>query len=111
MATGLGRTYYPVLMRFGFDPYSAKNEREMLKIIRTTLREDFGLLDRGLVTRELLAEKGVRGVSDGPGKHCLSIEYDPAVLDGRKLLDVLCRHGVYPAAPEPRRDAQPRGDG
>lgn len=28
-----------------------------------------------------------------------------------KLLDVMCRTGVYRAAPQPRTDAQPRGDG
>jgi hypothetical protein len=80
-----------------------------MKIIRTMLREDFGLLDRGLVRRDLLAEKGVCSVSDGPGEHCLSIEYDPAILDDKRLLDVMCRHGVYPTAI--RADAQPRGDG
>ena len=82
----------------------------MLKIIRTTLREDFGLLDRHLVARELMNEKGVCAVSPGPGKHCLSIEYDPAILDGNKLVDIMCRHGVYPVEPL-TAEHQPRGDG
>ena len=83
----------------------------MLKIIRTTLREDFGLLDRRLIRKDLLSERGVCGVSDGPGEHCLSIEYDPSVLDKTKLLDVMCRHGIYPEAVPPHADAQTRGDG
>lgn len=82
-----------------------------MKIIRTTLREDFGPLDRGLIRRAVLSEAGICGVSDGPGAHCLSIEYDPAVLNHEKLLDVMCRNGVYPDAGPPRVDAEAPGDG
>jgi hypothetical protein len=69
----------------------------MSKIIQTVLREDFG--------------RGVFGDPDGPGKHRSSIESDPDILDPVKLLGLLCRTGVYPAAPQPRTDAQPRGRG
>jgi hypothetical protein len=82
-----------------------------MNIIRTVLREDFGLLDRGLVKGGLLGETGVRGVTDGPGEHCLSIEYDPAILDETKLLWVMCRHGLCPDDGPLRMDAVPRGDG
>jgi hypothetical protein len=82
-----------------------------MKVIRTTLREDFGLLDRPLIRRQLLSSAGVCGVADGPGEHCLSIEYDPTILDDIKLLDLMCRHGIYPAPAIPSRDAELRGDG
>jgi hypothetical protein len=82
-----------------------------MSIVRTVLREDFGLLDRGLVKGGLLGEAGVCGVTDGPGEHCLSIEYDPATLDETKLLWVMCRHGLCPDANQPRIDAVPPGDG
>ena len=40
-------------------------------------------------------------------------DYERAVdvADAVKLLGLLCRTGVYPAAPQPRTDAQPRGRG
>ena len=82
-----------------------------MKIIRTVLREDYGLQDRGLVKTGLLGETGVYGVMDGPGEHCLSIEYDPAILDGAKLMLVMCRHGLCPDPGLPRNDRLPLGDG
>lgn len=77
-----------------------------MKIVNTTLREDFGLLDPALVRTELLAEAGISSVSFEPAKHSLSIEYDPAVLSQRDLLDIFCRHGVYPEAVPARADAE-----
>ena len=64
--------------------------------IHTVLREDFGQLDRDLVRIELLAERGVCGVSFDALRGHLSIEYDPALIDDAKLVDIMCRHGVYP---------------
>jgi GNAT superfamily N-acetyltransferase len=65
-----------------------------VRTIEATLLEDFGTIDRGLIRRDLLAERGITGVFDGPGDHCLTIEYDPAVLAGEKLLEVLGRYSI-----------------
>ncbi len=81
-----------------------------MKIVHTTLREDFGLLDPRLVRTELLAENGIHSVAFEPTKHGLSIEYDPTVLNERDLLDIFCRHGVYPEAVPPRVDAETSRD-
>jgi hypothetical protein len=77
-----------------------------MKVVHTTLREDFGLLDANLVRGELLAEAGIAAVSFEPAQHGLSIEYDPAILSERDLLDIFCRHGVYPEAVPPRADVE-----
>ena len=82
-----------------------------MKIVHTTLREDFGLLDANLVRSELLAEAGIAAVSLEPAKHGLFVEYDPAILTDRDLLDIFCRHGVYPEAVPPRADAEISHDG
>jgi GNAT superfamily N-acetyltransferase len=65
-----------------------------VRTIETTLLEDFGKLDRDLIRRGLLAERGITNVFDGPGAHSLSVEYDPAIIAGEKLSLTLCRHGV-----------------
>jgi hypothetical protein len=82
-----------------------------MEIIRTVPRDDFGLLDRRLIKGGLLAETGVCGVTDGPGEHCLSIEYDSAILDETKLMLVMCRHGLCPDPGLPRNDRLPLDDG
>ena len=82
-----------------------------LKILHTELREDFGLLDRSLIKKELLAETGIQAVVDEPVRNGLSIQYDPTVLDDTQLLDIMCRHGLYPQLATPRPDAPPRADG
>lgn len=79
-----------------------------MKTVLTTLREDFGRLDRNLIRREILAEAGVRSVTEGPGEHCLSIEYDPVLLDHDNLVAVMCRLGLYPQAANPPSDEERR---
>jgi hypothetical protein len=72
--------------------------------VHTMLREDFGRLDRALVRAELLAERGIKNVLYESERNRLSIEYDPSVVDGRKLIDIMCRHGVYPEPIAPHLD-------
>ena len=73
-----------------------------MKTIRTILREDFGRLDRNLVRSELLSERGVKDVHFETARNGLSIEYDPAVINDSKLLEIMCRYGVFPEARSPR---------
>ena len=70
--------------------------------IHTILREDFGGLDRNLVRSELLSERGVSGVSFESTPNALSIDYDPAIIDDWKLVEIMCRYGVYPEPVSPR---------
>lgn len=77
-----------------------------MKTIHTILREDFGLLDRNLVRSELLSERGVNQVSFETARNGLSIEYDPAIVDDSKLLEIMCRYGVFPAASSPCSNGQ-----
>ena len=81
-----------------------------MKTIHTVLREDFGRLDRNLVRSELLCEKGVHGVTFEGNRNALSIEYDPAIIDDSKLIEIMCRYGVYPEPISPRPNGQ-LGDG
>ncbi len=67
-----------------------------MKTIHTILREDFGRLDRNLVRSELLSEHGVKDVSFESIRNGLSIEYDPAIIDDSKLVEIMCRYGVFP---------------
>jgi len=76
-----------------------------MKTIQTILREDLGRLDRNLVRSELLAERGVKEVSFETARNGLSTDYDPAVVDDSKLLEIMCRYGVFPEASSP----QPNG--
>jgi hypothetical protein len=82
-----------------------------MKILHAELREDFGLLDRPLIAKALLAEAGIHAVACEPVRNCLSIEYDPAMLNNTQLLDIMCRHGLYPQPMTPRADAPPRAHG
>jgi GNAT superfamily N-acetyltransferase len=75
-----------------------------VKTVEATLLEDFGPVDRGLVRRGLLAERGINAVFDGPGDHSLTIEYDPAKVAGENLLEILCRNGVCPEVVAPPAD-------
>jgi GNAT superfamily N-acetyltransferase len=79
-----------------------------VRTIEATLLEDFGTIDRGLIRRDLLAERGITGVFDGPGDHCLTIEYDPAILAGEKLLEVLGRYSICPEVVAPPPDLEGR---
>lgn len=72
--------------------------------VHTMLREDFGRLDRAQVRAELLAERGINDVLYESERNRLSIEYDPSVVDGLKLIDIMCRHGVYPEPIAPHPD-------
>ena len=82
-----------------------------MKVIHTILREDFGRLDRSVVRAELLAEKGVYDVAYAPARNGLRIEYDPKILSNARLLDLMCRYGVYPETLRTDTDAPQRGDG
>jgi hypothetical protein len=77
-----------------------------MKTIHTILREDFGRLDRNLVRSELLSERGVKDVSFEKVRNGLCIEYDPAVVDDSKLLEIMCRYGVFPEAASPCLNGQ-----
>jgi hypothetical protein len=67
-----------------------------MKTIHTILREDFGELDPDVIRTEILAAEGVHAVALKPARHGLSIEYDPVILTPRRLVDLMCRYGVYP---------------
>lgn len=82
-----------------------------MKILHAELREDFGPLDQRLITVGLLAERGIQSVACEPRPHCLSIEYDPAVLDDAHLLTIMWRYGLLPRSAPSRPDAQPPADG
>jgi hypothetical protein len=77
-----------------------------MKTIHTILREDFGRLDRNLVRSELLSERGVKDVSFESLRNGITIEYDPAIVDDSKLLEIMCRYGVFPEAVSPRHDGK-----
>jgi hypothetical protein len=77
-----------------------------MKTIHTILREDFGWLDRNIVRSELLSEKGVQGVSFERSRNGLSIEYDPSIIDDTKLIEIMCRYGVFPEPISPRPNGQ-----
>jgi hypothetical protein len=77
-----------------------------MKTIHTILREDFGRLDRNLVRSELLSERGVADVSFEAVRNGLTIAYDPAIIDDSKLLEIMCRYGVFPEAVSPRPNGQ-----
>ncbi len=81
-----------------------------MKTIHTVLREDFGRLDRTLVRSELLSEKGVHDVTFERSRNGLSIEYDPSIINDTKLIEIMCRYGVYPEPISPRANGQ-LGDG
>jgi hypothetical protein len=82
-----------------------------VKRVRTILREDFGALDPNLVRTELLAAAGVHDVAFEPTSKGLSIEYDPEILTPPKLLELMCRCGVYPVPQGSRPDAAEPDEG
>jgi GNAT superfamily N-acetyltransferase len=65
--------------------------------------EDFGRLDRDVVSKELLAEPGINHVSFEEARNGLLIEYNPALVDDHRLLLLMCRHGVHSWAPPPAK--------
>jgi hypothetical protein len=54
------------------------------------------------VRSELLSETGVHAVLFESTRNGLSIEYDPAVIDGTRLVEIMCRYGVYPESLPPK---------
>ena len=86
-------------------------EEADVKTIHTVLREDFGPLDRNLVRKELLAEKGIGQVAYEHARNRLTIEYDPAIVTSQRLLDIMCRYGVFPESAADAGDDRGRGDG
>jgi GNAT superfamily N-acetyltransferase len=79
-----------------------------VKTLETQLLQDFGAIDRGVVRRGLLAERGISAVFDGPGDYSLTIEYDPAAIAGEKLFEILCRYGLSDHVVAPPADAKGR---
>ena len=79
-----------------------------MKTLEAQMVEDFGVIDRGLVRRGLLAERGISAVYDGPGDHSLTIQYDPDALAGEKLFDLLCRYGLCSHVVAPPADDKGR---
>jgi hypothetical protein len=84
--------------------------RADVKTIHTILREDFGRLDRNLIRTELLAEKGIRDVAYEHARNRLTIQYDPKVMSDQKLLDIMCRYGVFPEGSVDTDDDSGRAD-
>jgi hypothetical protein len=78
-----------------------------MNTLHAVLREDFGELDRNIVRSELLSENGVHDVRFERGRNGLSIEYDPSIIDDTKLIEIMCRYGVYPEPISPRPNGQP----
>jgi RimJ/RimL family protein N-acetyltransferase len=81
-----------------------RERKGTLKTIETTLLEDFGSVDRGPIRRGLLAQRGIVSVLDGPGDHSMTIEYDPTIIAGEKLFEVLCRHSLCSEVVAPPAD-------
>ncbi|HEY3519077.1 MAG TPA: GNAT family N-acetyltransferase [Gammaproteobacteria bacterium] len=79
-----------------------------MKTLEAQLLQDFGAVDRGVVRRGLLAERGISGVFDGPGDYSLTIEYDPATVAGEKLVEILCRYGLSDHVVVPPADVKGR---
>lgn len=63
-------------------------------------------MDRNLVRSELLSERGVKGVSFESTRNGLSIEYDPTIIDDSKLVEIMCRYGVFPEPVSRRPNGQ-----
>lgn len=79
-----------------------------MKTLEAQLLQDFGSVNRDLVRRGLLAERGISAVLDGPGDHSLTIEYDPSAVAGEKLFEILCRYGLCSEVVAPPADAKGR---
>jgi hypothetical protein len=70
-----------------------------MNVLHAVLREDFGRLDPASIRAGLLAEAGIHDVCCETARNRLRIEYDPATLDRLKLVDIMCRHALFPAPP------------
>jgi hypothetical protein len=70
-----------------------------MNVLHAVLREDFGRLDAAAIRAGLLAEAGIHDVCCETPRNRLRIEYDPVVVDRLKLIDIMCRHALFPAPP------------
>jgi hypothetical protein len=62
------------------------------------------------VAPDPLAIGGIHEVSFELSRNGPSIEYDPSIIDNTKLIEIMCRYGVYPEPISPRPNGQ-LGDG
>jgi hypothetical protein len=70
-----------------------------MSILHAVLREDFGRLDASSVRAGLMTEIGIHEVCYETARNRLRIEYDPVILNHTKLVDIMCRHALFPAPP------------
>ena len=70
-----------------------------MNVLHAVLREDFGRLDATSIRARLLAEAGIHDVCCETARNRLRIEYDPVILDRVKLVEIMCRHALFPAPP------------
>jgi hypothetical protein len=68
-----------------------------VNIIHAVLCEDYGRLDASSIRDELLTEAGIRDVCYEAARHRLRIEYDPVIVSHARLVDLMCRHALFPA--------------
>jgi hypothetical protein len=68
-----------------------------VNILHAVLREDFGRLDASTIRAGLLAERGIADVRCEVARNRLRIEYDPRIVSQTKLVDIMCRHALFPA--------------
>jgi hypothetical protein len=74
-----------------------------MNVLHAVLREDFGRLDASAIRASLLTERGIADVRYGETRNRLRIEYDPLVVTQTNLVDIMCRHALFPA-PARRHD-------
>ena len=67
-----------------------------MKIIHIMLGRNPGHLTQNLVRSELLSQRGVTTVSFEPKSNCLSIEYDPAIVNDSTLMMIMRHYGLGP---------------
>lgn len=67
-----------------------------MNIVHAVLCEDYGRLDPGSIRNELLTEAGICDVCYETARHRLRIEYDPLIVSHTRLVDLMCRHALFP---------------
>ncbi|HVY63709.1 MAG TPA: hypothetical protein VHH11_02710 [Gammaproteobacteria bacterium] len=70
-----------------------------MNVVHAVLCEDYGRLDAGAIRNELMAEAGIHEVSFEKTGHRLRIEYDPRLVSHTRLVDMMCRHALFPEPP------------
>jgi hypothetical protein len=68
-----------------------------VNVIHAVLCEDYGRLDAHSIRDELLTEAGIRDVCCEAARYRLRIEYDPVIVSHAHLVDLMCRHALFPA--------------